>query len=83
MLLYQLTRVKHMQERKVSEIVIENQRILGEVQEIDVIIEEGKEYLEVVKKEWEEFKLRAKEYKEEEIIDLHLSELSGDIPEIK
>jgi len=59
-----------MQGRKVSEIAIENQRILGEVQEIDLTIEEAKEYL-VAKKEWEEFKLRAKEYKEEELIDLH------------
>ena len=62
---------------------MENQKILGEVEEREVILEEAKEYLEVAKKELEEFKAKVKEYREKRLLDLHLSEISGDMPKIK
>ena len=47
------------------------------------MLKEVKEFLEIAKREQEEFKLKTKEYREEELLDLHLSEISGETPEIK
>lgn len=81
-LLYWMSKVKYIQERKVNKRVIENRRLLAEIKEREVIIE-AKKYLVVAKKEQEEFKLRAKEYIEQELLDLHTLEISGDMTEIK
>jgi len=47
------------------------------------MLEEVKEYLKRVKREWEEFKSKVEEYREEELLDLHSSKISGETLEIK
>ena len=43
---------------------MKKRKILGEVKEREVVLEEAKKYLVVAKKEWEEFKSKAKGYRE-------------------
>ena len=62
---------------------MDNQRKLGDIEQREIMLEEVKEFLEIVKREWEEFKLKVKEYREEELLHLHLLEISGETLEIK
>ena len=56
---------------------------LGNIIDNTLSIKEAKEELNKAKKRWEEFKLKAQEYQDAELLDYHEKEIVGDTRDIK
>ena len=69
MYLYQNLKVKFMRGKRINKKRMIRRKELSQIEDMTTTIAEAKEKLQEAKKQWDDFKLNAEKYRDEELID--------------